>query len=132
MKMTEKELMARDAKRDIGAELLQAAQELRSGKWARKTTFEALPNGSMRRLVVRADGTIEKEEVLTGPKWELMAARAGSGLSQMEFAKAIGVSVRTLQEWEQGRKSPSGPAQMLLKIASRHPELLREVACSAT
>ena len=128
MKLTEKALMARDAQRDIGAELLQAVQELRGGKWARKTTFEALPDGSMRRVIVRSDGTIEKDEVLTGPKWELMAARAGSGMSQTEFAKAIGVSVRTLQEWEQGRKSPSGPAQTLLKIASRHPELLREVS----
>jgi putative transcriptional regulator len=60
--------------------------------------------------------------------WQLIAARAGSGMSQAEFARAIGVSVRTLQEWEQGRKLPSGPAQTLLKIASRHPDLLREVA----
>jgi putative transcriptional regulator len=49
-------------------------------------------------------------------------------LSQAEFARATGVSVRTLQEWEQGRKVPSGAAQNLLKLVSRHPELLAELA----
>ena len=57
-----------------------------------------------------------------------MAARAQSGLSQSGFARATGVSVRTLQEWEQGRKVPSGAAQSLLKLISRHRELLAELA----
>jgi len=51
-----------------------------------------------------------------------------SGLSQRQFASAIGVSERTLEEWEQGRRVPSGPARTLLKIAERHPEVLLEVA----
>ena len=59
--------MARDVQRDIGAELLEAVQELRDGKWTRKTTFEALPDGSVRRLIIRSDGTIEKNEVMTKP-----------------------------------------------------------------
>ncbi len=126
--MTDEQLKARDAGRDIGAELLQSVREMTAGRWARKTTFEPLADGSIRRTVVRADGTLEKQEVLVGPQWQLMAARAQSGLSQSEFARATGVSVRTLQEWEQGRKVPSGAAQSLLKLVSRHPELLAELA----
>lgn len=126
--LTDAQRQARDAGRDIGAELLAAAQELAAGRWARKTTFEALPDGSVRRTVVRADGALEKQEVLVGPQWQLLAARAASGLSQAEFARATGVSVRTLQEWEQGRKKPSGAAQSLLKLVSRHPELLAGLA----
>ena len=126
--MTDKKLKARDAKRDIGAELLQAVQEIKAGKSARTTRFEPLPDGSVRRTVALADGAIQKQEVLVGPQWQLMALRTQSGLSQSEFARATGVSVRTLQEWEQGRKIPSGAAQSLLKLISRHPELLAELA----
>ncbi len=54
-------------------------------------------------------------------------ARQASGLSQVEFARLMGVSVRTLQEWEQGRRKPSGAAQTLLAVAVRHPEVLREL-----
>lgn len=46
------------------------------------------------------------------------------GLSQKDFAEVLGVSVRTVQNWEQGRRQPSGPAMKLLKIASNNPELL--------
>ena len=126
--MSDAQLKARDAGRDIGAELLQSVREMKAGHWTRKTTFEPLPDGSVRRTVLRVDGTVEKQEVLVGPQWQLMAARAQSGLSQSEFARATGVSVRTLQEWEQGRKVPSGAAQSLLKLISRHPELLAELA----
>jgi putative transcriptional regulator len=54
--------------------------------------------------------------------------RARIGLSQIEFARLLGVSVRTLQEWEQGRRAPSGPARMLLSIAHKNPKLLLESA----
>jgi putative transcriptional regulator len=53
--------------------------------------------------------------------------RAASELSQAQFARLMGVSVRTLQEWEQGRRKPSGAAQTLLEVAVRHPEVLREL-----
>jgi len=56
------------------------------------------------------------------------AVRMQSGLSQSLFAKLLGVSVRTLQEWEQGRRKPSGAAQTLLMIAQRHPEVLQVLA----
>ena len=58
------------------------------------------------------------------------AARATSGLSQAQFAVLMGVSVRTLQEWEQGRRNPSGAAQTLLTVAMRHPAVLRELAAA--
>jgi putative transcriptional regulator len=52
-------------------------------------------------------------------------ARARVGLSQQEFAQLLGVSARTLQDWEQGRREPTGAARTLLKVAVKHPKLLR-------
>ena len=48
------------------------------------------------------------------------------GLSQVRFAKALGISVHTLRNWEQGRRKPEGPALALLRVAARHPRFLRE------
>jgi len=60
----------------------------------------------------------------------IIATRRQSGLSQAQFAALMGVSVRTLQEWEQGRRQPSGAAKTPLKVAERHPEVLRELAAA--
>ncbi len=54
--------------------------------------------------------------------------REGTGLSQARFAELLGVSVRTLQEWEQGRRAPSGAARTLLLIAAKNPRALVDVA----
>jgi putative transcriptional regulator len=54
-------------------------------------------------------------------------ARYRVKMSQSEFAKLLGVSVRTLQEWEQGRGEPSGAARSLIRIAQKRPEVLREL-----
>lgn len=54
-------------------------------------------------------------------------ARAKVGISQSAFAKLIGVSLRTLQDWEQGRRQPTGAAQTLLRVASQHPGALRDL-----
>jgi putative transcriptional regulator len=58
----------------------------------------------------------------------VVQARTQSGLSQSQFAKLLGVSVRTFQEWEQGRRQPTGAAKTLIAIAQRNPEALRAVA----
>jgi len=54
-------------------------------------------------------------------------ARARVGLSQQDFARLLGVSARTLQDWEQGRREPTGAARMLLRVAATHPEVLLEL-----
>jgi len=119
---------AREKKRDLNAELLLALDEVKRGKWARKTEFFPQTDGSMRRVITRRDGTVEKDHIISAEKAFVAAARAATGLSQAAFAKLLGVSVRTLQEWEQGRKIPSGAAATLLKVAARHPKVLKELA----
>ena len=56
---------------------------------------------------------------------EAAEARARVGLSQQAFALLLGVSARTLQDWEQGRRQPTGAAKTLLRVAVSHPEVLR-------
>ena len=48
------------------------------------------------------------------------------GMTQLAFSQALGISVHTLRNWEQGRRTPDGPALALLRIAARHPRVLRE------
>jgi putative transcriptional regulator len=62
------------------------------------------------------------------PKNDLVKVRGKLGLSQSKFAGLLGISMDTLQNWEQGRREPTGPAKVLLKIALKHPRLLLEVA----
>lgn len=127
-KLSEKELAKWENKRDLNAELLQALNGMKRGEWARKTEFTPQKDGSIRRVILRRDGTIEKDEIIPAEKAQVAAARATTGLSQVPFARLLGVSVRTLQEWEQGRKMPSGAAATLLKVATLHPEVLQELA----
>ncbi len=100
MPMTEKELLERDTNRDIGAELLQSVREMKAGK-----------HGRVHHIEVSA----------------VTEARRKAGLSQAQFAGLLGVSKRTLQDWEQGRREPSGAAKALLKIAEKRPDVLREI-----
>ena len=85
--------------RDVGAEVLQGLLELKRGEVGR---------------------------VINVP--DVAKTREGTGLSQSRFAALLGVSVRTLQDWEQGRRAPSGAARTLLLIAARNPKALLEVA----
>ena len=78
-------------------ELLRSVKQMKAGKAARKS-----------RVKVPA----------------VVAARNASGLSQVKFAELMGISVRTLQKWEQGEREPSGAAKSLIRIAQRHPEVL--------
>ena len=57
---------------------------------------------------------------------DVAALRRFVGLTQIRFAQAIGISVHTLRNWEQGRRQPEGPALALLRIAARHPKIIRE------
>jgi DNA-binding transcriptional regulator YiaG len=105
--------------------------ETEGRRWARKTTYSVGRGGAVERRIERADGQVEHKSVYTALEWELMGARAKTGLSQTEFAKMIGVSTRTLQGWEQGRKKPSGAAQALLRIAASRPDVVRAVLLPA-
>jgi len=62
---------------------------------------------------------------------DVAALRRFVGLTQAQFARAMGISVHTLRNWEQGRRSPEGPAIALLRIAARHPRIIRENLRSA-
>jgi putative transcriptional regulator len=62
------------------------------------------------------------------PESNIVRVRGKLGLSQSKFAAILGISADTLQNWEQGRRTPTGPAKVLLRIAARHPEVLLEVA----
>ena len=75
---------------------------------------------------VREGGAILREEVeatrvtnFDDP--DVAAIRDEYGLSQTKFAALLGISVRTLQNWEQGRRHPQGPAKVLLRVAAKHP-----------
>ena len=57
---------------------------------------------------------------------EVQKVREKLGVSQPMFARLLGISERTLQNWEQGRRTPTGPAKVLLKVAARHAKLLLE------
>lgn len=71
----------------------------------------------------RGEGRVTKVAVTAATE-----ARMKVGVSQSAFAQLLGVSVRTLQEWEQGRREPSGAAKTLLRIALRSPEAIRLAA----
>jgi putative transcriptional regulator len=85
--------------RDIGAEILQGLREIRRGQVGR---------------------------VINVP--DVAKTREKTGLSQARFAQLLGISVRTLQDWEQGRRAPSRAARTLLTIAAKNPMALVEVA----
>ena len=126
--MTDKALQARDAKRNIGAELLQSVRDVKAGRWGRKTTIEVRPDGSVRRRIELPGGKVAKDEILTGARWALLSARSSSGLSQADFADALGVSKRTLENWEQGRAEPTGPAKVLLNLVVKYPDTVKRLA----
>jgi putative transcriptional regulator len=86
-------------KRNIGLEILQGLREIKRGDYGRVTTVPSVTS-----------------------------IREKTGLSQVRFAQLLGVSVRTLQDWEQGRRAPSGAAKTLLMIADKNPRVLLEVA----
>ena len=86
---------------------------------------------------VREGGAILRGEkkparALEVPEPDVAELRGRLGLSQSKFAALIGISVRTLQEWEQGRRHPRGPARVLLRIARVNPKAIVEAVHPAT
>ena len=84
---------------------------------------------------VREGAAILREERQPARSFEMepvaiKEVREQFDLSQSQFAALLGVSVKTLQNWEQGRRRPDGAAQVLLQVAARHPEAVLEVARS--
>lgn len=128
-KLKGKALADFERNRDLNAELLEAVRDVAADRWARKTEFIPRKDGKILRRITLRDGTVEKEHVVSMDS--PAAARARTGLSQTRFAAALGVSTRTLQEWEQGRREPSGAARSLLAIATKRPEVFREVLGAA-
>ena len=63
---------------------------------------------------------------------DVAAIRSSYGLSQEQFSRLLGISVRTLQNWEQGRRRPHGPARVLLRVAEEHPEALLDTVRKAS
>ncbi len=57
---------------------------------------------------------------------DIVALRAFMRLSQADFATALGISVYPLRNWEEGRRTPEGPAKALLRVAARHPKIIGE------
>ena len=71
-------------------------------------------------------GAMRASRITTVEPQDVRAIRARLKKTQREFAMMIGVSVATLQNWEQGRRRPEGPAQALLKIAAKNPKAVAE------
>jgi DNA-binding transcriptional regulator YiaG len=96
----------------------------------RKTVLLPQPDGSIVRRVMDKAGNVTEDTISAEQRLSL-DARTQLEMSQQQFAAMLGISVRTLHDWEQGRREPSGAARTLLKIAARHPEVVREVMQSA-
>ncbi len=88
------------------------------------TDIPELTDVFFRRAMKRS----QRERLMTGDlrKGDIAALRAFIGLSQVEFARALRISVHTLRNWEQGRRQPEGPAIALLQIAATHPKFIRD------
>ena len=94
----------------------------------KKKLFEQLKQ-SLREAEQIKRGAMKPSRVFKiDPQNDIVKVRTKLGLSQSKFAAVLGISADTLQNWEQGRRSPTGPAKVLLKVVTRHPEVLLEVA----
>jgi putative transcriptional regulator len=81
---------------------------------------------------VREGGAILRGEVSPSRKFviegtDIKQIRSDYKLSQSEFAALLGISVATLRNWEQGRRTPDGPARILLQVAAKHPDAVWDV-----
>jgi putative transcriptional regulator len=94
----------------------------------KKELFEELKN-SLREAGQIKRGAMKPSRVFKiNPQNDIAKVRDKLGLSQSKFAAILGISADTLQNWEQGRRHPTGPARVLLKIATRNPKVLLDLA----
>jgi putative transcriptional regulator len=75
--------------------------------------------------ILRGETAPSRKFIVEGP--DVKRIRTNYKLSQSQFATLLGISVATLQNWEQGRRSPDGPARMLLQVAAAHPDAVWDV-----
>ncbi len=75
-------------------------------------------------------GEKEPSRTFVVPEPDVKSIREQYKLSQRQFASLLGISIKTLQNWEQGRRSPRGPARVLLQVAAKHPEAVWDVVRS--
>lgn len=87
------------------------------------SAFAAIAAG-LQDAIAHAEGDPTRARVREIPEVSVHDVRERLGLSQLEFARAFGVSVDTLQNWEQGRRVPRGPARVLLTIIDQEPALV--------
>jgi putative transcriptional regulator len=88
---------------------------------------ELLENAKLASAWLRGED-VEPSRVIFVDQPDPRATRTKLGMTQESFADALGISVKTLRNWEQGRRVPSGPALRLLRLADRHAELVSEAA----
>lgn len=98
--INENDLIERDLKRDVWQETLDAVKSIKSGKVGTIHTVEPSP---------------------------VIEARQNTGFSRPKFADLLGISIHTLQDWEQGRRQPNRAAASLIEIARKRPDVVREL-----
>ena len=111
-------------------ELMRQALEDPTGEMfrpVRKTVLQPQADGSVLRHVLDKNGAVIAEDIISAEQRLALDARIKLGLSQHQFADLLGISVRTLHDWEQGRREPSGAAKTLLKVVTLHPQVVQEV-----
>lgn len=83
---------------------------------------------SLEEALAIAKSEIPPSRVFSYPRPDIKAIRSKTGLSQSDFAKKLHISPKTLQNWEQGRRTPTGPASVLMTLIDKNPDLLNELA----
>jgi putative transcriptional regulator len=94
----------------------------------KKRLFEELLQSVQEMKAIRGGRMKPTRTFSTKGSEDVAAVRRKLNLSQQKFAQLLGISENTLQNWEQGRRRPSGAARVLLRVAARHPEVILEAA----